>query len=134
MIHTDPGTPILELAKWLIHHDFNPEKIVFCHMNKSFNLNLHKELAHWGSIEHDSTVREEPSLQELSQVLHEQGLDHKILFEGDLARKSYWQCYGGKPGLKYLVSELSDEFNKLKITSEMLDSIWVKNPQRLFAT
>lgn len=81
-------------------------------------------------------VRPSPPLEQLSTAITElfnKGYGNSVLFAGDLARCAYWTCYGGKPGLKYLITELENEFINLGLSQEILDQIWIKNPQKLIS-
>jgi len=87
-------------------------------------------------LEFDEMVRPEPSRAELARAilsLFEQGFGDKVLFAGDYARRSYWSCYGGTPGLPYLVSELSGELIEAGFSRGMLDQIWIDNPRNYFS-
>lgn len=136
LIHTELGVPFDEVTALLESIHVSPEKVIFCHMGKSLDPDLHRWLASRGYyLEFDEMVRPEPSRAELVSAilsLFEQGFGHKVLFAGDYARRSYWTCYGGTPGLPYLVSELSDELIEAGFTQEMLDQIWTENPREFF--
>ena len=137
MIHTENGVPILKLADWLERNKFLLDKIVFCHMDKNPDFHLHRELAERGFfIEYDSMVREVLTFQSMSKLifrLFEKNLGNKLLFAGDLARKSYWKCYGGKPGLAYLVSGLNMRLKEFGISNMVLAQIWIRNPKSLYS-
>ena len=136
LIHTEPGVPFDDVTALLESIPVAPENIIICHMGKSLNPDLHWRLASRGYfLEFDEMVRPEPPRTELASVilsLFEQGFGHKVLFAGDYARRSYWTCYGGTPGLPYLLSGLSDELIEAGFTREMLDKIWMDNPQNSF--
>jgi phosphotriesterase-related protein len=136
MIHTEPEVPFHEVVEALKQAEIPPERVIFCHMGKSFDLTLHEALAKDGYyIEFDEMVRPEPSLEILAQGilnLFAQGFGSSILFAGDLARRSYWNCYGGKPGLAYLLTGLENNLLSLGLSQAMLDQIWLNNPRELF--
>ena len=137
MIHTEPGVPFEEVTSALKMTQIQPNKVIFCHMGKSLDANLHEKLARQGYyLEFDEIVRPQPGLHAVSQALLElfdKGLGHSILFAGDLARRSYWNCYGGKPGLAYLLTGLENELISLGLTHKMLEQIWEENPRQLFS-
>ncbi|MFN2303707.1 MAG: hypothetical protein ACK2TV_08255, partial [Anaerolineales bacterium] len=136
MIHTEPEVPFHEVVEALKQAEIPPERVIFCHMGKSFDLTLHEALAKDGYyLEFDEMVRPEPSLEILAQGilnLFAQGFGSSILFAGDLARRSYWNCYGGKPGLAYLLTGLENNLLSLGLSQAMLDQIWLNNPRELF--
>ena len=102
-------------------------------MGKSLDRNLHLSLASQGYyLEYDSIIRPTPSLGDLSAVileLFDRGYGNKMLFAGDFARRSYWKCLGGQPGLKFLMSGLNKDLEKFGFSEEMLEKIWVDNPR-----
>ncbi len=94
-------------------------------MGKSFDPQLYLSLAKGGFyLEFDEMVRTSPPLSSLASGLLEiieQGYGNAILFAGDLARRSYWKCYGGKPGLRYIIDGLRDEMIKLGLQTKCLN-------------
>lgn len=136
MIHTEPGVPFGALVIALEKADISPNKVIFCHMGKSFDPSLHETLARDGYyLEFDEMVRPQPGLQALAKAffdLFEKGLGHSILFAGDLARRSYWPCYGGSPGLAFLLEGLEEKLLSMGFSHHMLDQIWMDNPRNLF--
>lgn len=133
MLHTEPGVPFEKLFLWFKDNNVPPEKVLFCHMDKVLDIGLHKLLTSNGFfIEYDSMVRKNPALSDLAMMIKElfsKGLGSRILFAGDLARRSYWKCYGGEPGLSYLMLDLNDDLYKLGLTSMEIEKIWVENPK-----
>ena len=132
MIHTEAGVPFNDVIGWLENHSVHPKNIMFCHMGKSLDRDLHLSLARKGYyLEYDEIIRPAPSLEELSTVileLFDQGYGNKVLFAGDFARRSYWKCLGGQPGLKFLISGLNKDLEKKGFTKEMIEKIWIDNP------
>lgn len=132
MFHTEKGVPFEPLLDLLETLQVPPDKVALCHLDKNLDYNLHHEITSRGYfIEYDSMVRKTPTLEELAVVLKKllaDGLGNKILFAGDLARMSYWKNYGGKPGLAYLVTDLTSQFMNLGMTRAEIDQIWIQNP------
>ena len=135
MVHTEPGVPFAQLLQRFDENRISPERIILCHMGKQQDLQLLKALAKEGFfLEFDDAVRS-PSPDNLATTildLFEEGYGHQVLFAGDLARRSYWRCFGGAPGLAYLITGLTEELIALGLTREMLEQIWTKNPQSFF--
>jgi len=133
MIHTEAGVPFNDVIDWIERHAVRPEKILSCQMGKSLDRDLHLSLANNGYyLEYDSIIRHTPSLRDLSEVileLFDRGYGNKVLFAGDFARRSYWKCFGGQPGLKFLISGLNKDLIKLGFSEKMIDKIWVDNPR-----
>lgn len=136
MVHTEPGMPFDDLMAHFEQMPCPPKKIIFCHMGKSLDTNLYMELAARNYfLEFDEMIRPSPPLEVLAEAiinLFENGYGNYIFFAGDLARRSYWPCYGGKPGLRYLITQLEQDLIKLGFTQEMIDQIWIDNPRSVF--
>ena len=137
MIHTERGVHFRELISLCKYIGMPPDKTIICHMGKSFDRNLHTLLAEEGFfLEFDEMVRPDPLLSDLAdeiRFLFDLGYSNQILFAGDLARRSYWKCYQGGPGLSYLITDLSQKLISLGITRKMLNQIWEINPRKLFS-
>lgn len=136
MVHTEPGVPFAEVIEFLEQVKVPAEQVMICHMGKSLDEKLYVELAQHGYfLEFDEMIRSAPPLDSLAsaiQHLFDQGYGSAVLFAGDLARRSYWTCYGGKPGLKYLITQLENNLVNAGLTRDMLDQIWIDNPKKLF--
>jgi len=137
MIHTEPGVPFDTLVDTLESGKVDPARVIICHMGKSLDLELHRALADRGYyLEFDEMVRPFPPLSELASTirsLFNEGFGGAVLFAGDLARRGYWSCYGGSPGLPFLITSLNEDLLDLGFTQEILDKIWIENPQTLFS-
>jgi 5-phospho-D-xylono-1,4-lactonase len=137
MIHTEPGVPFEEVIEYLDQVSVPPSKVMVCHMGKSLDSRLYETLAGKGFfLEFDEMIRPLPPLDILARSLKDlfdQGYGASVLFAGDFARRSYWTCYGGSPGLAYLVTELDERLTALGLTREMLDQVWLENSRRFFA-
>jgi phosphotriesterase-related protein len=137
MIHTEPGVPFKDLMETLAKINADPGRIIICHMGKSLDLPLHRTLTEQGYyLEFDEMVRPHPPLRDLANIilsLFDGGNGNSILFAGDLARRGYWSCYGGQPGLVFLITSLEKELRRLGFSKEMLHQIWTDNPLKLFS-
>lgn len=137
MLHTEPGVPFSDVITYLKGAEFNASKVMICHMGKSLDQGLFESLADKGFyLEFDEMVRPAPPLPVLVNsilALFEKGYGSSVLFAGDLARRSYWPCYGGEPSLAYLLTELNDTLKGLGLTEAMLSQIWQENPKGFFA-
>lgn len=137
MIHTEPGVPFDDLMQILERVIIDPGRVIICHMGKSLDFALQRTLAERGYyLEFDEMVRSSPPLPDLADAiisLFDEGFGDAILFAGDLARRGYWSCYGGTPGLPHLITALDEELKSLGFTQKILDQIWIKNPRTLFS-
>ena len=51
----------------------------------------------------------------------------------DAAKSAYWASYGGKPGLRFLVSEFGPSLLNAGLTDDQLKTIFVKNPAQAYS-
>ncbi len=137
MVHTEPGAPFVDLMDYFEKMPSPPKKIIFCHMGKSLDIQLFDELVSRNFyLEFDEMIRPSPPLEVLAEAiitLFDKGYGSYVLLAGDLARRSYWTCYGGKPGLMYLITQLEQNLITLGFTRDMLDQIWINNPRAVFS-
>ena len=137
MIHTEPGVPFDEVITYLEKVKISPSKVMICHMGKSLDSELFTELTEKGFfLEFDEMFRPAPPLDALVRAIKDvidQGYGALVLFAGDFARRSYWTCYGGSPGLAFMVTELDERLMDRGLTRQMLDQVWIENPKLYFA-
>ncbi len=65
----------------------------------------------------------------LTRLVREGYGDH-ICLAGDMGRKKYYLSYGGKPGLKYILSDFKNELAP-QIGNEAYEKMVTTNPQRI---
>jgi 5-phospho-D-xylono-1,4-lactonase len=51
----------------------------------------------------------------------------------DLARRSYWHGYGGKPGLVWLLTVLPVLLRERRVEDKLIERILIHNPRCAFA-
>lgn len=66
---------------------------------------------------------------DLVAALTDAGHADRLLFAGDLARRSYWPAYGGGPGLDYLLTAFVPRLRAAGL-GEVADAALVTNPAR----
>lgn len=141
--HTEAGTMAEEQLAIFVEEGVPPEGIVFCHMDRNPNLDVHRRLATKGSfISYDqvpkSKYNTEPKVLDLVVALAREGLHRQILIGGDFSRRSYFKGWGGGPGLDYLLTvfrtRLICRLEEAGLPGERIaDAIFIENPRRAFA-
>jgi len=136
ILHTEPECSYLQVLDWMTERTSKLEKIVFCHMDKCVEIEIIETiLQRKAMVEFDSMARDAFSLSTFATMINEffdKGYGNQLLFGGDLARRLYWKCFGGGPGLVYLVKDLSTDLMRNGLKPDQLDLIWIKNSKRIF--
>lgn len=137
LTHTNFGTLGIEQAELFQRLGARMEHVVISHLDRVGDLDYHKKILDFGiRVEYDSAFRFElkgqfnHTLHLLEKLLPE--YPGQITLGMDMAKNTYWQSYGGKPGLNYLIDEMPS-FLDTKGLSEYYDKIFVHTPRELFS-
>lgn len=135
--HTDHGVMGYEQADFLISHGVPASSIIIGHIDKNPDPYVHRELAARGVyLEYDSLSRQKygPDSQavELIASAVQHGYQRQILLGMDLARRSYYRSYGGRPGLGYLLETFVPRL-KAEGLEEVVPLLFRGNPARAFS-
>lgn len=135
LTHTNSGKHAIEQVKLFDKLGADLEHVVLSHVDRCQDLVYHKDLMQTGVyVEYDSHFRWKKEEENFTCKLLEQFLPHysnRIVIGMDMARNTYWNSYGGGPGLSYLLTTFRDELNKINLM-EYFDQMFCQNPQRLF--
>jgi 5-phospho-D-xylono-1,4-lactonase len=136
--HTQAGTMGLEQIAILSEHGVEPSRIAIGHVDRKLEFAYHKALLDTGAYiiyDHISKEKYFPDSQRivvLKQLLAE-GYGDRIMFSGDLARRSYLTSYGGGPGFTYILWRFVPWLISEGVSREAVQRILVDNPARFFA-
>lgn len=135
LTHTNSGKHAIAQVKLFDKLGADLTHVVLSHVDKYKDLNYHKELMQTGVyVEYDSHFRWKKGEENFTLKLLEYLLpDHsnRIVLGMDMARNTYWRSYGGKPGLRFLLTTFKDELNRLGLM-KYFDQMFYHNPQQLF--
>ncbi|MES2570874.1 MAG: aryldialkylphosphatase [Verrucomicrobiota bacterium] len=137
LTHTEQGTAALEQVGFLQARGVDLAHLCLSHTDRKPDPGYHREILSTGvKVEYDSAFRWKgdqgnPTLDLLVELLPE--FPHQIMLGMDAARSSYWQSYGGAPGLAYLLTRFSDQLRARGVTEEMLRAIFVETPAATFS-
>lgn len=138
MIHTEFGSNPTELADFLEDLGVNPERLIFCHMDRTVaDLSVHEALCRRGiNLEYDTVAREKYHSDEVEAdiilALLEQGLEDQLLLSLDVTRARL-KRYGGQVGLCYLLETFLPLLLRRGVTRVQLEKIFKANPARCFS-
>jgi len=136
LTHTNAGLHALEQAELFGKLGADLSHVVISHVDRCKDAAYHRELLQTGvRVEFDSAFRwkkgEENGTYRLLEALLPDFPD-QIMAGMDAARNTYWQSYGGSPGLTYLLTTFRDELNKHGL-SDYWDRLMIHNPTALYS-
>jgi predicted metal-dependent phosphotriesterase family hydrolase len=136
LTHTNFGRHAIAQAELFDKLGANLKHVVLSHVDRCKDIGYHKELMQTGvCVEYDSFFRWKEGEENNSYKLLEQLLPEypdKIVVGMDMAKNTYWSSYGGKPGLKYLLTEFDEQLTNRNL-KPYWDNLFLKNPQKLYA-
>jgi len=138
MVHIEAGSNPVALSELLLKEKVDPEKIIFCHMDRAVpDLNLHKEIcARKITLEYDTIARpkyhsDERETEILLNML-EDGWENRILMGLDTTRERLGS-YGGSIGLDYILKTYILAMKAAGVPQTVIDKIFIGNPARVFS-
>lgn len=137
-VHTEMGTRGLEQLDILESEGVNPKRVVIGHSDRNADLYYHLKIAQRGAyVGYDgpSKVKYYPDSVRVDLIkgLSAAGFIKQLLISGDMARKSYWNSYGGGPGLGYIPAKFVTRLLDEGLTQSQVDEIFIWNPARWLA-
>jgi phosphotriesterase-related protein len=138
LVHTEHGTAAGELLDLLEAAGVPPDRVMLCHIDRNADPRVHIALARRGAyLEYDTPgrIRYQPEtvVVDLLRRVFDAGCGDRLLLGGDTARRSYWNAYGGGPGIDYLLTSFTKRLHDEAFTDSELELIWVENPARWLA-
>lgn len=139
LTHTNAGKQAIEQVNRFDRLGANLNHVVISHVDRLQDVGYHRELLQSGvKVEYDSAFRwqnngngiEGNGTYKLLQALLPEFPD-QITMGMDAAKSSYWQSYGGKPGLTFLLTTFKKDLAQLGL-EVFYDHIFLKNPARLY--
>ena len=128
-VHTERGINVEWFARYLEKMGVRPQKVVFCHIDKRNDINLHKELAERGYyLGYDTFLREkyepEKNVYRLMDSIIEGGFKNSIMIGTDIYENAMWESvrpsvgYGGI--FKKLKRYLSEKFEDTDVEINLM--------------
>lgn len=135
LTHTNFGRHAIAQAELFDKLGADLSHVVISHVDRYKDLGYHRELMQTGvRVEYDSAFRwkkgEENWTYKLLEALLPDFPD-QITVGMDAARNTYWQSYGGAPGLTFLLTTFSDWLRSAGL-GDHWHNIFVRNPANLY--
>jgi phosphotriesterase-related protein len=136
LTHTEAGTAALEQVQVLADAGADLSHVVLSHLDRNLDPEAHRQVLERGVVlEYDSAFRwknsENHTLELLIKLLPE--FPRQIVLGMDAARRSYWKCYSGAPGLRFLLDEFVPMMKARGISDAHIHQVLVSTPARVFA-
>jgi len=136
--HTEQGTAAEEQIRLLLEGGARPTHVVLSHTDRRPDIAYHRALLSSGVLlEYDHHFRSHlkdgscPTADLIAALALE--FPNQIVVGMDLARRSYWHGYGGKPGLVWLLTVLPALLRERGVEDDLIERILILNPRRAFA-
>lgn len=138
--HTEAGTLALEQIHQFQEGGVAPQSLLIGHLDRKLELEYLMSVAATGvfmGLDQLSKEKYYPDSQRIAVIKHlvEAGYGGQILLSGDLARMSYWPCYGfgNGPGLTFILWRFVPWMIEAGISRPAVQAMLVDNPARLFS-
>lgn len=136
LTHTNAGRQAIAQAELFAKLGADLRHVVISHVDRYQDVAYHRELLKTGvRVEFDSAFRwkagEENGTYRLLEALLPDFPD-QITAGMDAARNTYWQSYGGAPGLTYLLTTFRDELAQRGL-SDYWNRLMIENPATLYS-
>ena len=135
LTHTNNGKHALEQAEWFDRLGADLEHVVISHVDRCQDIDYHRAVLQTGvRVEYDSGFRWKTDGKNWTYTLLQNLLPefpNQITVGMDAARNTYWQSYGGKPGLTWLLTTFCDDLRRLDLAA-YFQNLFIDTPKRLY--
>ena len=135
LTHTNAGRHALAQAERFDKLGADLSHVVISHVDRCQDITLHRTLLQTGiRVEFDSAFRWKKGEENWTYRLLETLLPdfpNQITAGMDAARNTYWQSYGGSPGLVYLLTTFRNELNQRGL-GDYWSRLMIDNPAALY--
>lgn len=137
LTHTEQGELGLQQVERLRAAGVDLRHVCLSHLDRRPDVAYHREILASGvRVEYDSAFRWKPEqgnpTRDLVAALIGE-FPNQIMLGMDAARRAYWRCYGGSPGLGYLLTTFAQELRVVGLTDAQLRNIFVTTPAATYA-
>lgn len=135
LTHTNSGKHALDQVNLFMKLGADLQHVVISHADRYQDIGYNRELLETGvKVEYDSAFRWKEEVNWTYKLLEALLPDFpdQITMGMDAAKSSYWQSYGGTPGLNFLLSTFKADLQQMGL-GDYYQNIFVENPARLYA-
>jgi predicted metal-dependent phosphotriesterase family hydrolase len=136
LTHTNEGKHALAQAELFARLGADLAHVVLSHVDRYKDIAYNRAVLQTGvRVEYDSGFRWKPDQQNWTYTLLQTLLPEfpdQITVGMDAARNSYWQSYGGKPGLTWLLTTFRDDLCRLDL-ADYFQNLFIDTPKHLYS-
>lgn len=138
MVHLEHGSAAFELLEVLAGDGVRPEVVLLAHIDRNPDPGLHAELAAAGAyLGYDgfARTRDWPDSVLIDCLVRsaESGATDRLMIGGDVARRTRYVAYGGRPGLAYVGRRVVPRLVQAGYR-DLVEAVLVRNPARYLST
>jgi 5-phospho-D-xylono-1,4-lactonase len=134
LTHTNFGRQAIDQVNLFDKLGADLQHVVISHVDRYQDIGYNRELLQTGvRVEYDSAFRWKDEVNwtyKLLQALLPDFPD-QITMGMDAAKSSYWQSYGGQPGLNFLLTTFKEDLQQMGL-GLYYEKIFMHNPARLY--
>lgn len=137
LTHTEQGELALEQARFFERAGVDLSHVCLSHTDRVPDLEYHREILSTGvRLEYDSAFRwkdrpDNPTAELLLALLPD--FPDQLMLGMDMARRSYWKCHGGGPGMSYLLTEFVPTLLERGLGEAALTKLFISTPAATFS-
>lgn len=138
MVHLEHGSATFEVLELLAADGVQPNAVLLAHVDRNPDPALHAELAAAGAyLGYDGFARSrdwpDSVLIDCLVRAAELGATERLLVGGDVARRTRYVAYGGRPGLAYLGCRVVPRIERAG-DAQLVTAVLRRNPARYLGT
>lgn len=137
LTHTEQGELALEQVERLVRGGVDLRHVCLSHTDRKPDLAYHREVLSTGvSVEYDSAFRWKagqgnPTLELVVALVPEH--PDQVMLGMDAARRGYWRCHGGAPGMDYLLTTFAARLRERGLGDADLRKVFVTTPAATYS-
>ncbi len=135
LTHTEQGTAAIEQIELLSSLGADLRHVTLSHTDRKPDPAYHRDIFQSGvRVEFDGAFRWKegnPTLGLVMALVPE--FPGQIMLGMDAARRAYWKCYGGGPGLSYLLTDFRAQLREAGLDDALWSRIMIANPAEAFS-
>ncbi|MEZ4589860.1 MAG: hypothetical protein R3D55_01760 [Chloroflexota bacterium] len=137
-MHTEKGTAVEDFLQFFIDHGVDPQRLLFCHVDKRPDFGFHQTIAQSGAmLEYDTffrpKYRPEDTVWPLLEQMAAAGLTSQIVLATDMADSGMWTQFGGQPGMAAFITHIKSRLEQMALEPETIYQLMGGNIARRLA-
>lgn len=132
--HTEAGTMVIEQINLLTNLGVKPNRILIGHLDRNMDWDYHRQVADRGvyfGYDQISKHKYYPDADRIDFIafVSANGYGSQLMLSMDLARRSDFAAYGGKPGHTYFMKNFIPRLHSAGLPEEFINRLIRDNPR-----